>query len=89
MIDKCDDIVDTLGCPGCDIGIGYADSRHIFPIALDVVGDDLLHTLTALLHLFDDLVIDIGIVAHKSDIVAESDKRTPQQVESDGTAGMP
>lgn len=73
---------------GFDVGPAYAQSRHLFQVALDVVVGELLEALARFVDLFDDLVVDVGEVLGQGYFVAQGPQGSREQVEAQGAAGV-
>ena len=83
-----DHLGDVFGCQGFDVR--WADAQRLVRLGerLGRLGDDLRRCDVSLVGRGDDLVLDIGDVAHIGDLVAEPLQVATHHVEDHGVTAM-
>src|SRR5690554_6077 len=86
--DNVEHLADMLGRPGLCVGGSHTKSELICMHGVDVEVRDLVHALTGLHSLADDLVIDVGNVAHVLDLIAGCTQPALDHVKAHQHPGM-
>ena len=88
VADDGDDLLDMLGGAGTDGGLHHVEALGILDVLRLELAGHLQHGDALLLALLDELVVNVGDVGHKNDLVAPVLQIAAQRVKDDHGAGV-